>query len=1700
MYTPLKVASVLLLVAVGTSTVYSQANWIFGDGGTFSDETLDLETAASGEHYQCGYFNQSAQFSPFAISSNGLSDIFICKRNTAGAVNWVMSAGGMLPDRANAIATAADGSCVVTGYYTGSANFSGTTLTSQGNSQDVFVAKYNINGGLIWAVTLGGNDTETGFGVDINSAGEAVVTGQFKGTASFGSTNLTSAWNADDAEFSFDIFVCKLSSAGTVLWAKSGSAPLDDRTTDVEFDALGDIYLTGQFSENITFTNTYNNLVENVGFVMKMNASGTDLWLKRMTANYIICEDLEIASNSDVVISGSFSGQFVFLDAGMAAIEADYDYNFFITRLTSAADFVWLSHDGSDNYMAGYRVCEDNLGNFYCTGVFECVMTEYNAALGGYFWYSAGYTDVYVTKFDAIGIRIWMRQLGGIGMEQCQSIDAQNNNQPVVAGGFENWLNMTVNSTFAYNVYSDANTGMDAYSQQTLCGNPNAGLFAGIQSSGNRDSFIAKPYSSAAADFNFIDHMGADDCPGEEPELCLEYCIDSLILCVNPGQGIPIDIFTQTGQSMIIGPYYNITYGGTGSCSLNSWAGGGYYVPDLLVYGTGTYWVTIESVGSCLPPQTDSIYVELNYYPTEVEIWDNLNMLQECNPILGFPETDEPGMCEELNLCSPLVNLFVAEEQSGITYSFINGTDTIYATDVEVSEDSYWILNAESADGCVVQDQVTVNFQDNGPSEDYIGYLQLMMNGLPYNNDTIWLCPGDPVMLEFLDFFTNENYLPGEGAYWYGINCTPNDTLTMNYFSNMFNCNPGWNTVQAWFSDPNSDCPIVQEQLSFYVEIYDEAEMDQILEIPTGFCSGDLVTYTASGADTYIWYYGGQVISTADQITTNLPGNYSLNVSVTTPNGCTIEGSAGFIYPLPANPQITTDPGDGVVCPNDSVQILAPPAASYLWLGPEGSIVSESQTFFTNIPGDYHVVITDANGCVSESGFVNIELYTTPFLVATPYDYFCTPDPITITIQTNDESAIAWLPPLSGTALEQVITVPGVYSVTVALCGISEVLSIEIFDSPVDAAITTQGPQYFCAGDTITASAVNGMTAYNWLPDGQATQSIVITQPGSYTVTAIDQEGCTGTSQILDISFYDMPEPIVANVQHCTGTPVTLAAAGDFDIQWLNGNLNWIGQGNTLTTPPIAIDTTFYVLATTGNCVSDTIAVPATVYEGIDFDFDVEGICLNEVAHFTMQTGSAVNPQWTLGDGTNASGIAVAHYYNSAGTYLVTLQATSAFGCAETKSDSVTVFSIPQSIYAVSDTIACSPLEVMFSNESESFTTSVWHFDDGTTSNQLSPNHAFMNVDCVPAVFNTWLAVFNIYGCSDTSYQALTVLPNPQALFELSDTVSCYYPAVATTINSTYCADTYHWALGSSNAGTAVNTTIQIPTVGVHQISLAAANSFGCVDTTSATFEVFPLPMMSVDASAQNACPGNAIELSNNSLGAVGYTWVFSGEPFFDEENLSITYYQPGLYDAMLIANTGAGCVDTLFYEDWIEIYTPPVASFDIAPPVASMYTPEFVFTNTCTTSIAQWWTVDNTHAYITPYVVYHHIGLGALPVELVVMDNHQCLDTALKYAYIDVPFTIYVPNSITLNNDGLNELFVPVMTGTERLVSYSLQIFDRWGDVIFTTNTTGEGWSGDNHSGAHYVQNDVYVWQVKYKLNIEAEAQVLNGTITIVR
>jgi gliding motility-associated-like protein len=137
--------------------------------------------------------------------------------------------------------------------------------------------------------------------------------------------------------------------------------------------------------------------------------------------------------------------------------------------------------------------------------------------------------------------------------------------------------------------------------------------------------------------------------------------------------------------------------------------------------------------------------------------------------------------------------------------------------------------------------------------------------------------------------------------------------------------------------------------------------------------------------------------------------------------------------------------------------------------------------------------------------------------------------------------------------------------------------------------------------------------------------------------------------------------------------------------------------------------------------------------------------------------------------------------------------------------------------------------------------------------------------------------------------------------------------------------------------------------------------------------------------------------------------------------------------------------------------------------------------------------TLENpVHEFISEEAEYFEVCLETA-------SSFGCLDTICKTIYIENDYVFFAPNSFTPNNDGLNDIFKPILSGFENS-TFEMIITDRWGTVVFKSNDVAQGWMGDVRGGEHYAMDGSYAWQVKVKVDLIADYRVYSGHVLMIR
>ena len=442
-------ASIIISLLLLKINVYSQTPnfvWVKSAGGTESEEAYSICVDASGNTYITGlYDSPSLTFGSTTLINNNAAtggvNVFVVKYDATGNVVWAKSSSGTKQDFGKSICVDASGNTYITGLFISpSITFGTLTLTNNSATgfEDLFIVKYDANGNVIWAKSAGGNFNDEGRSICVDATGNTYITGNYESsTITFGSTTLSNIGYTN-------LFVVKYDANGNTVWAKSAGGSDEDYGNSICVDASGNTYITGNYlSPSISFGSTslsnYNTTGYSDIFTVKYNANGNAVWAKRAGNNKDdIGQSICLDASGNTYITGCFSSRFITIGSTTIMnhnITGSSDTtDIFVVKYDANGNVVWVNSAGGMSYDYGNSICVDANGNTYITGSFESPSITFG--LTTLLNYEAGYSDLFVLKYDANGSVVWAKSVGGDAYDDGKSICVDASGSTYFTGSF----------------------------------------------------------------------------------------------------------------------------------------------------------------------------------------------------------------------------------------------------------------------------------------------------------------------------------------------------------------------------------------------------------------------------------------------------------------------------------------------------------------------------------------------------------------------------------------------------------------------------------------------------------------------------------------------------------------------------------------------------------------------------------------------------------------------------------------------------------------------------------------------------------------------------------------------------------------------------------------------------------------------------------------------------------------------------------------------------------------------------------------------------------------------------------------------------------------------------------------------------------------------------------------------------------------
>ena len=329
-----------------------------------------------------------------------------------GSWLWAKRFGGTSIEDLADVTVDSQGNSYITGYFLGTTTFDTTTFVSSG-SYDIFVAKLDASGNLLWAKKAGGSGSDVGNAIVVGNDGSIYITGSFSSSpATFGNLSISSTGTAND------VFVAKMNSSGDWLWVKKAGNRYIDNGINLAVDSSNNIYVTGSFLyyasfEGLTFDGPYPDYLYSYGqsdaFVAKMNSSGTWLWAKK--AGGIYNENgrgIVLDSQNNIYVTGSFTSPEATFDINISNNGGNsQSTDIFVAKLDNSGNWLWSINAGGTGVDVPYNISRDG-SNIFITGTYQTT-----ASFGGTSLESDGGYNIFVSKLNSSGDWQWAKSAGG---------------------------------------------------------------------------------------------------------------------------------------------------------------------------------------------------------------------------------------------------------------------------------------------------------------------------------------------------------------------------------------------------------------------------------------------------------------------------------------------------------------------------------------------------------------------------------------------------------------------------------------------------------------------------------------------------------------------------------------------------------------------------------------------------------------------------------------------------------------------------------------------------------------------------------------------------------------------------------------------------------------------------------------------------------------------------------------------------------------------------------------------------------------------------------------------------------------------------------------------------------------------------------------------------------------------------------------
>ena len=580
----------------------------------------------------------------------------------------------------------------------------------------------------------------------------------------------------------------------------------------------------------------------------------------------------------------------------------------------------------------------------------------------------------------------------------------------------------------------------------------------------------------------------------------------------------------------------------------------------------------------------------------------------------------------------------------------------------------------------------------------------------------------------------------------------------------------------------------------------------------------------------------------------------------------------------------------------------------------------------------------------------------------------------------------------------------------------------------------------------------------------------------------------------------NVPEASFSYINNCEGDSINFIGSSgiltsNIEYFWSFGGVN-INESTLLSS---GLNNIFLVVKNLDNNCVDTSFQNIEIFSKPSVDFLVSDVCLeSDALFFDNSSSDVISWEYSFGDNLVSNDQNPIHLYSLAGSYFPTLTVTSNNGCKNSITKNIYINPKPISDFLIDH--ACHGQRTQFidiSTISQGFLNEINFVieKDSVILNDSVSYYTFLET----GQFDVSLIVKSDKYCTDTIKKSILINESPQVNFYTQQ--YCFGDFTwfhdVTEISNDNLIE-WEWNFGDGSVENSYKNLSHVyESPGTYLVQLNVSTDKGCKSSDSSMITIFDLPDINLSMNS-HVCLGEVVNFNssftNNRDTIVEWLWDFGDGNISNISNPFHTYLFVDSFDIKLSVVSKNSCKSDTTIISAINVINNPIADFNANKFISTYSEPEITFSNLSTHYDSFYWDIDNSIISGEDNVIYSFPDTGHFEISLVAINSFGCQSVKTKNLVIYLEDKVFVPNSFSPNNDGINDIFKVTVNGIKE---FNIEVFDRWGKILFSSSDIDVGWNGmiDNN----FAVNGTYFYKLSY-LNFNGEFKTNNGELNLLR